>query len=149
MKMKIINFLKSIRGETLRYIIIGGCTTLVNFAVFTLMLDVLKINFTVSNITAIAISILFAYVTNKLIVFRSRCKNLYELLKEAVKFVSSRLITMGLEVLSGELLVTVLGQPEYIGKLESQIIVIIGNYFISKFLVFRKREEKHSDLEEM
>ena len=136
---KIISFLKSIRGESLRYIIIGGCTTLVNFAVFTLMLEVLNINFTVSNVTAIAISVLFAYVTNKLIVFRSRCETVYELLTEAAKFISSRLITMGLEILGGVLFVNVIGQSEYIGKLESQIIVIIGNYFISKFIVFRKK----------
>lgn len=134
----------NIRGEAFRYIIIGGCTTLVNFLVYTFMCKVLFIDVTVSNVTAIVISILFAYVTNKKIVFRSHCKNLYELFLEFVKFVGARLLTMLLEVGGVFLLVNIIGQDPVVGKLETQIFVIVGNFFISKYLVFRLKKEAGS-----
>ena len=39
------------------------------------------------------------------------------------------------------LAVSVIGQDKMIGKLETQVLVVIGNYFISKFLVFTGNKE--------
>ena len=126
------------RGEVLRYLIIGGCTTLVNFVVFTILVRLFYIDVTISNVTSVIVSILFAYVANKWFVFRSRCSSLSSLFAEFCKFVGARLVTMVIEVGGVYLLVNVIGQDELLGKLETQVVVIVGNYFISKFLVFRQ-----------
>lgn len=134
---RIKKILKSQNIEIVRYIIVGGCTTLVNLVIFTLMCKVMHIDVTISNFISVIISILFAYVTNKLFVFQSQCQNMNELIKEATKFISARLLTMLIEVGGVFLLVNIIGQDEVIGKLETQIIVLISNYLISKCLVFK------------
>lgn len=138
--LKKIEFIKSPRGETARYIFIGGCTTLVDYAVFYLMNSILHIDVTVSNVTSTALAILFAYVTNKFFVFQSRTSSPQELTTEFFKFIGSRLATMLLEVGGVFLFVNILGQDSNLGKAEAIVIVIISNYFLSKFLVFRKNK---------
>lgn len=123
--------------EVISYIVVGVCTTAVNFIVFTVFCKILKVDVTISNIISVITSILFAYVTNKIFVFKSHCKNIKELIEECMKFISARLLTMVIEVGGVYLLVNILGQEELLGKLETQFIVLVGNYLISKFIVFK------------
>ena len=140
MLKKIKEILKD--GEAVRYIIIGVCTTAVNYICFTLMTAVLGWEVNLSNVIAIILSILFAYVTNKLFVFRSHCDSLGGLILEFVKFVGARGITLAVEIGGVFVMYNLLGIHEQIAKLSLQVIVIIGNYFISKLLVFTGKEEK-------
>ncbi len=137
---------KFIFSQAFRYIFIGGCTTLVNLAVFWVLCNLTPMGqsdagITVANIISVAVSILFAYVTNKIFVFGSKTNSFLELALEMTKFIGARLSTMVIEVGGVWLTVTVLGQNEMIGKLETQVLVIVGNYFISKFFVFKNREK--------
>lgn len=139
-------------GEAIRYIIIGVCTTLVNFVLFTLfnylfaLLGIEKeVSVTVSNLLSVILSILFAYITNKRFVFRSHCDSRRDVFFEFVKFVGARGITMLIEVGGVFVMFNLIGINEMISKLVTQVIVIIGNYFISKLLVFKNnptRKEK-------
>ena len=114
--------------EVIVYIVVGALTTIVNFSVYTMLYYFLKIDITISNIISVIVSILFAYVMNKIFVFHSHCESLQELFGECTKFIS---------VGGVFLLVNIIGQDEFIGKLETQVIVLIGNYLISKFFVFK------------
>ena len=96
--------------EISRYIIVGGCTTLVNLITFTLMRGLFNINVNISNIISIIISILFAYITNKIFVFESHCLTIKELLSELFKFFGARLLTMVIEVGGGFLLYDIIGE---------------------------------------
>ena len=127
--------------EEIRYLFVGGATTLVNFALFTLMHEIMMIDLTISNVTSIAISIIFAYVANKKIVFRRRSGSQQELAVEFAKFVGSRLFTMVVEVGTVWLFAEVLLWNALLGKAISQVIVIVLNYIISKLIVFRKTDE--------
>lgn len=124
--------------EISRYIIVGGCTTLVNLITFTVMRGLFNINVNISNVVSIIISILFAYVTNKVFVFESHCLTIKELLSELSKFFGARLLTMIIEVGGVFLLYDIIGQNEFVAKIEIQVIVLIANYIISKFFVFSK-----------
>ena len=53
----------------------------------------------------------------------------------------SRLVTMVLGWLTNLLLVNVLGVSVYVSTVIAAILVIVGNYIISKLLVFRKKKE--------
>lgn len=128
-------------SEGMRYLFIGGCTTLVNLVVYTILCKVVHLNVNISNIISVAVSILFAYVTNKLIVFRSHCSTWGELVLEAVRFIGARLATMVIEVGGVFVLYEILHQDELVAKLETQVLVVIGNYFISRFIVFRDRKK--------
>lgn len=126
-------------SEAFKYLVVGGLTTLVNLAVFALLSEVLKWDVTLSNVLSIMTSIIFAYITNKIFVFESHCPDLKALCAECAKFIGARLSTMAIEVGGVFLTVNVIGQQPMVGKLETQVIVIVGNYFISKFFVFKKR----------
>ena len=131
-------FGKDLGSETIRYVLVGAITTLVNFCVFALLYGAIGIGVTVSNVTSIFIAIVFAYIANKLVVFRRRSASLTALILEFCKFVGSRFFTMALEVGAVELFYSVLEQDARLGKIAAQILVIIANYLISKLIVFRK-----------
>ena len=137
---------KIIGSEAFMYLFIGGCTTLVNLVVFSVLtygtsLGNSDLGITISNVISIVLSILFAYVTNKLFVFHSKTNSFKELLYEMGKFIGARIATLVIEVGGVWLAVSVIGQDKMIGKLETQVLVVIGNYFISKFLVFTGNKE--------
>lgn len=137
---------KIICSEAFMYLFIGGCTTLVNLVVFSVLtygtsLGSSDLGITISNVVSIVLSILFAYVTNKLFVFHSKTNSFKELLYEMGKFIGARIATLVIEVGGVWLAVSVIGQDKMMGKLETQVLVVIGNYFISKFLVFTGNKE--------
>lgn len=136
-KTRIIELLTS---EGMRYLFIGGCTTVVNLVVYAVLCRVVHLSVNISNIISIIVAILFAYVTNKLIVFRSHCGSFSELVQECARFIGARLATMAIEVGGVFLLYEILHQNEMVAKLATQVLVIIGNYFISRFIVFRDRK---------
>lgn len=121
--------------EIIMYLIFGILTTVVNIVVYFITSNVLNINYLISNATAWFLSVLFAYVTNKLYVFESSSK---EFIKEIVAFFSSRLATGILDMFLMWLFVTVASLNDVVVKIFVNILVIIMNYIFSKLFVFRK-----------
>lgn len=121
--------------EIIMYLIFGILTTVVNIVVYFIASNVLDINYLISNATAWFLSVLFAYVTNKLYVFESSSK---EFIKEIVAFFSSRLATGILDMFLMWLFVTVASLNDVVVKIFVNILVIIMNYIFSKLFVFRK-----------
>lgn len=137
---KLLNFVlgKEPGSEAVRYVIVGATTTLINFALFELMHEIIGIDVTVSNVTSISVSVLYAYFANKLIVFRRRSESAAALVLEFLKFVGSRLFTIALEIAAVEVFYSFLGQDAWLGKAAAQVLVIVTNYAISKLIVFRR-----------
>lgn len=129
---------KVLKKEVILYIIFGVITTLVNLVSFYIMNTVLKWNENVSNFIAIIVAVLVAYLTNKDLVFHSEAKTIKEKLIEFWKFVLGRAATMLIEFGGGFLLFK-LPIPNIITKLSLTVIVIILNFFISKFFAFKKK----------
>ena len=92
---------------------------------------------TVATVLRNVAGIIFAYFTNRSIVFGSKAKG-KEKRTEFLKFVSSRLITLVLDVVMVFLLVDVMGANSTVSGLISQIVVIVLNYILSKLVVFNK-----------
>lgn len=133
--------------EIINYLIFGVLTTIVSLATkYLLLFTILDASDALELQIAIIISwitaCLFAYITNRIFVFESKSK---EIAKEMIKFFTSRLATLGLEMLIMFVFVTALGLNSdtwvIIWTLVSQIAIIIGNYVLSKLVVF-KREGK-------
>lgn len=127
--------------EFIRYIVIGVLTTIVSLVtyyllVYTVFNPKIPLELQVTNIISWIISVTFAYFTNRSFVFKRDNKSNF---KEAVEFYLSRISTLFLEMLLMYLLVTVLHFNDKIIKLVAQIIVILVNYFLSKFIVFKKK----------
>ena len=126
--------------EVILYIVFGLLTTAVNLVSFWLMNGVLNWNEDLSNGLAIVLAILVAYFTNKDLVFHSGANNFKEKLFEFFKFILGRVFTMVLEFGGGLIFLTEDNKVRnLIVKLILTIIVIILNFFISKFFAFRKK----------
>ncbi len=145
---KILELIKKYR-ELIVYFITGVMTTLVNWAVYALCVETFGWNVAVSNAVAWVIAVIFAYVTNKLWVFRSFNWELRFVLREAFLFVSARILTGIFEIVSVPLLVEIgLNQPFFgvkgmWAKILVSAIVMVLNYVFSKLIVFRSKGDKN------
>lgn len=122
-------------NSVVRYVFFGGCTTLVNLVSFYLLRKI-QVELHTANIISIVLAILFAYVVNSRYVFQNSCETWKDHLTSFGKFISARLATMVIEIGSVWLLVDVMGLQDMIGKFFTQFIVMVLNYFLSKFFVF-------------
>ena len=139
--------------EIINYLIFGVLTTVVSMIVkYALLFTVLDAKVPFQLQVAVWISwicaVTFAFVTNRRFVFKSEAKGFKAIFKETVKFFSARLATLGLESLFSWLIINVMGRNSdkeiVMWTLAIQAIVIITNYFLSKFMVFTggKKEAK-------
>ncbi len=131
--------------EVILYIVFGILTTLVNLSSFYVLNNIWRWNENLSNLIAILLAVLFAYITNKDLVFHSKADTVKEKLQEFLKFMLGRAFTMIIEFLGGLALFQT-PMPEMISKVLITVIVVILNFFISKFFAFkRKRENKEEE----
>lgn len=124
--------------QVILYLFFGGCTTLINIVVYALLYRVLQIANVPSAIAAWLVSVIFAFVTNRSLVFESRETELRGRLRELVSFFGCRVLTGVLDVIIMAVAVDMLGWNGLLWKLISNVLVIILNYLASKFLIFRK-----------
>ncbi len=132
---------KILTKEVILYVIFGIFTTLVNLGSFYILNSLFKWDENLSNFIAIILAVLFAYITNKDLVFHSKAKGVKEKLTEFGKFVMGRAFTMLIEFFGGMLLFKT-PMPEIISKLLITVIVVILNFFISKFFAFKSKEDE-------
>ncbi len=132
--------------EILVYLIVGGMTTVVSLAARFLWNFLFYggtayptsfQNLILSTVDWVA-GVAFAYPTNRKWVFRSQNP---AILKEASGFVLSRVTTYVLNILVMQLLVNLLGVNFYVSTFIAAVLVVVGNYVLSKLFVFRKKKE--------
>ena len=124
--------------EVLLYILFGGCTTVISIGSFVLFDAVLGINELVANILSWILAVGFAYITNRIWVFCSQARG-KAIFREIIAFYSGRLLTLAMEEGLLLIFVTWLGLGSVLIKTAAQVAVLIGNYLISKFIIFRKK----------
>ena len=133
--------------EVVNYLIFGVLATIVNLGVkylllFTILDAANPVQLQIAVIISWVVACLFAYFTNRTIVFKSKSK---EVLKEAISFFTARLITLGMEMLIMFVFVTALGLNSdlwvAIWAIVAQVVVIVSNYIFSKLIIFKKKEE--------
>ena len=134
---------KVLKKDIILYVVFGVLTTIVNIATFWLLTNLLKWEENISNFIAIILAILLAYFTNRVWVFHSEAEGVKEKINEFVRFISGRIVTMIIEFVGCSILFET-SIPTMISKTAITIIVIILNFFISKFFAFKttKKEEK-------
>ena len=90
------------------------------------------------------IAVIFAYFTNKDLVFHSDASSLKDRIIQFFKFILGRAFTMLVEWGGGFVLFK-LPIPNIVVKLFLTVLVIILNFFISKFFAFRKKKDKKDE----
>lgn len=136
--------------EQILYLVFGVLTTLVNYIVYFLCTAGLHIGWSPAKVAAWIAAVAFAYITNKLWVFENRDTGLKALVREIGLFIGARLLSLGFDWCAmyvcmewahmGDFHLWGLPAGEFIALTISQVIVVIMNYFFSKWLIFRKKE---------
>ena len=119
--------------EVLSYLFFGGLTTLVNILTFWL-LRVLKMEVYTSNVIAWVVSVLFAFITNKLFVFESKGNTL----KQCISFFGFRLLSLVFDMGIMYLFINILNMNDLLSKVITNVFIVIINYVFSKIFVFKK-----------
>ena len=154
---KIKEFLKSEQfKELVKYLIFGVLTTLVSiisFKIFDVILG--ERLYLVTNVLSWIFAVAFAFVTNKIFVFRSKTTEKKVLFRELISFVGARVLSLLIEEGGLWLLIDVLNlggitpikifsfaiNGNLIAKVIMQVVIVILNYVFSKFFIFKKGKE--------
>ena len=135
---------KFLTKEVILYAVFGVLTTLVNIGSFSIMTYFFHINDELANNIAIVLAVLFAYVTNKDLVFHSQASGFGEKFVEFCRFILGRLVTMFIESIGGSLLFRYAPIPTIVSKCIITVVVIILNFFISKFFAFKTNDKNEN-----
>lgn len=152
---RLIAFYKKYK-EGIIYIVFGALTTAVNLIVFYAleMLFGTENSYLYNNAIAWVAAVVFAYITNKLIVFESKSWEPSVVTREVAEFVGARLFSFGIEELGLWIFIDLLAFSRFsfkiigftitgglIAKVILSVIVIILNYFFSKYIIFKDKKE--------
>lgn len=139
---------KELVKETIRYLIVGAFTTVLSIALLWLFYDMIGIEKNLSNIISNIITIIVAYVLNRVIVFKSKND---AILSESLKFLGSRIVVAIIDVILFYLLSIIITQDfkvfsitissVIIVKIIVNIVVIVLNYLFSKLFVFKTNQQ--------
>lgn len=135
---------KFVNRETVSYFIFGVLTTAVDWVGYFALYHQLtnsgvdkELIVIISQTISWAAAVLFAFVTNKLFVFRSTSLHPVRLLRELISFVACRLFTGVLTIAGMEIMVNGLSWSNLAGKIAVSVLSLVLNYVLSKLFIFR------------
>lgn len=129
--------------QVILYLFFGGLSfllSMITYYIFTLCCNVL-----VANILSWVIVVAFSYITNEKFVFTGDKDSRKITFRKISQFYMGRLFTLGIEEIILYLFILVLGLNDILIKIIAQMVVIILNYIISKFVIFKKKEVRKLD----
>ena len=148
MKLKFLADVYRNHLEGMRYLVFGALATVINLGVKLLLLFTIldasnELELQIAVIISWIVACLFAYFTNRVLVFKSESD---KILQEAISFVTARLVTLGMEMVIMYFFVNFLGLDTNlwvaVWSVFAQVVVILSNYVFSKLIIFKKTEEK-------
>ena len=126
---------KILNKETILYLIFGVLTTIINILTFSIM-ERLTTNLLFNNTVAWICSVLFAFITNRNIVFQSTGNKL----KELFLFFGSRIVSLLFDNALIFILIEKLMLNNILSKIIVNVFVVVINYILSKLIVFKKEK---------
>ena len=129
--------------ELITYIFFGGITTVVDFAIYYVMLLAFGEEiYLLASVVAWAGAVFVAYVTNKTLVFRDTTSGAAAVFWQSVRFVLSRVFSLGVQTGLMWLFVDVIEMSEWLVKLPVAVVIVLLNYVTSKLAVFTKKKDQ-------
>lgn len=145
-------FPKLVNRETVSYLVFGVLTTVVNIVTYLPLYKLLLlaglgetlVNI-LSNTAAWILAVLFAFATNKWFVFRSKTPSIRAALREFFLFVGARAASYVVDMGGMLLLVDVLRLHNGAAKIVTNVLVVVINYFFSKWFIFNKGPKRTAE----
>lgn len=127
------------RNEIVMYLLFGVLTTVINILCYVFLREYLHIEYIFSTIIAWFISVVFAFLTNKKYVFKTNFTELNVVIQEFFSFTFFRVVSLGMDLGIMVVLVEIIKFNDFIAKIAANIVVIILNYIVSKYVVFKTK----------
>lgn len=124
--------------ELILYGICGALSTVLDVGIFWFLANVVSLHYLVANAIAWVLAVIFSFLANKYYVFESRSFKREVWVKEATEFFGARGLACGIDMGGMYLLVSVMGINKNYAKLIVTLVVIVLNYVLSKFWIFKK-----------
>ena len=123
--------------EVLLYLFFGGLTTFISIGSYAFFDISMHMDPMIANIFSWILAVLFAYVTNRIWVFDSNAEGMKGIIQEMVSFFGGRVATLLMEEVILYVGINLLSMNSIGVKVAAQILVLVGNYLISKLFVFK------------
>ncbi len=131
---------KLVNYETVSYFIFGVLTTLVDWVSYGVFTRLWEMDYRMATAGSWAAAVLFAFVTNKLFVFRSMALRPKAVWAEFEPFVACRVATGLFTLVAMVVMVDGMGiRQDFICKVVVSGISLVLNYVLSKWFVFKKQ----------
>ena len=131
--------------SVIAYLFWGVVTTIVNIGVFQWLSSGIHWNYEVATVIAWFVSVLVAYLTNKVWVFGSHYTTFRAFIVEFIKFYFYRALTLLIDIVFMYVGVTLLGFDsaiqQLVVKILDNVVVVIANYIFSKWLIFKTNDK--------
>ena len=128
------------KKEVISYLFFGVLTTLINILSYVVLSKLFEVDYKLATTIAWGISVLVAFITNKVYVFNSKETNIVLVAKEFSSFTFFRLLSYLMDLGVMVLMVEWLKTDDLIAKIVANVFVVIFNYFASKYVIFKKKE---------
>ena len=122
--------------ELFSYVFFGGLTTGINLLVHLICFSLFHWHYLVATVIAWFASVFFAFFTNKKWVFQANHTTNQAALLELMKFIFYRLLSLVLDAGCMWLMIETLHVNNWLAKIVTQVVVVVANFFFSKFLIF-------------
>ncbi|MFD1421580.1 GtrA family protein [Lactiplantibacillus songbeiensis] len=126
---------KKANNELQLYALWGVITVVFNVALFYLLYHTFGVEYQVANLIDWFFSVLFSFIVNKMFVFQHKTVSL---VKEVTTFYGTRVATYVIEAIILWLGISLMGVNGTMTKVIGHGIALVANYFLSKWLVFKK-----------
>lgn len=126
--------------EILLYLFFGGLTFIVSISSYVLFEKGMHFDPLLANVFSWILAVAFAYITNRVWVFKNVANSFSGAVREVAAFFGGRVATLVIEEILLLVGISVLHLDSILVKVIAQIVVIVLNYFISKIIVFNAKE---------
>ena len=126
--------------EAISYLFWGFAAFVLGTGLFYVFANLMGFYEQIANILSWIICVIFAYLTNRTFVFKSKVKGLKNIFIEFKDFIAARVLTLVMENAILFVMIDLLTINNMIAKLVGQFVVIVSNYFLSKLWIFKKKK---------
>jgi putative flippase GtrA len=125
------------KKEVVNYLVFGVLTTLTNIVSYGIFSKIFDMDFKLATTIAWIISVLFAFITNKVYVFNSKDSNVLLIIKEFISFIFFRLLSYIIDIGIMIIMVDWMEINDLVSKVLANVVVVIINYYASRYVIFK------------
>lgn len=126
--------------ELVRFVLVGGVMTAINFVLLALFKEIIGMNYMVANVLSYIISVILSYFVNVVVTFKQKVTDYKQECYKLLKYCLMKLMILGLDSCCLYIMVSKIGINLYISKLILTFIFTIASFGISRVIVMKGKD---------